>query len=281
MNEHESNKLSDWSLLRTMQLVESSPSITSYALIGFNLWGTNERQFKQNSYSICHVFSSVFLNISTTHHVSYNRRLFSWEQVDFNLKLNAHGGVVLRYNHLSVLTKNIPTGGGCHYDVTPHVENIISFPDRNPGHVIPIPAHFLLEEYFRIKSGTNVFPAANKNLRNPVLLLDCFINLGPHLTVDYRSTSGSVIEETGDKQYGGLLLYLCNGCHVTKEQLRGLRFCPGARICVISSDRSTLRDNVVKLDLEEYWRFRLRDEFKTAGSLGDCALFFLTGTYDG
>ena len=275
-------KPGDWSLLRAIQVVESSPSIASFSLIGFNQWGTgNETKYKLNSYSVCHVHSSLFLNISTTHHVTYNRRLFSWEQVDFNLKLSAHGGVVLRYNHMNVLTKCIPVGGGRHYDVTPHIDDIISVPDRDPGRVIPIPAHYLLEEYLRLKSAQKVFPAANQNAENPVLLLDCFVNLGPDLTVEYRSTSCPDREERGSSQYGGLLLYLCNGCHVTKELLRGFQFCPGAKICVISSDRSTLRDNVVKLDLEEHWRFRLRDEFKTAGSLGDGALYFLTGTYDG
>jgi hypothetical protein len=182
---------------------------------------------------------------------------------------------------MNVLTKCIPVGGGRHYDVTPHIDDIISVPDRDPGRVIPIPAHYLLEEYLRLKSAQKVFPAANQNAENPVLLLDCFVNLGPDLTVEYRSTSCPDREEPGSSQYGGLLLYLCNGCHVTKELLRGFQFCPGAKICVISSDRSTLRDNVVKLDLEEHWRFRLRDEFKTAGSLGDGALYFLTGTYDG
>ena len=280
--EDDLGKPGDWSLLRAMQVIELSPNITSFSIIGFNQWGTGiETKYKLNSYSVCHVYSSLFLNINTTHHVTYNRRLFSWEQVDFNLKLSAHGGVILRYNHMNVLTKCIPAGGGRRYDVSFHIDDIVSVPDRDPGHLIPIPAHYLLEEYLRLKSVQKVFPTANQNVSSPVLLLDCFIDLGPGLTVEYRTSSCSDREEPGSNRYGGLLLYLCNGCHVTKERLRSFQFCPGAKICVISSDRSSLRDNVVKLDLEEHWRFRLRDEFKTAGSLGDGALYFLTGTYDG
>ena len=53
----------------------------------------------------------------------------------------------------------------------------------------------------------------------------------------------------------------------------------GARLCLISPDRSTLRRQVVRLDLEDRWRFRLRDEFQTANRTEDRPLFLLTGTY--
>ena len=163
----------------------------------------------------------MFLNIDVTRHVSYNRRLFSWEQVDFNLRLCRHGGLVLRFNHINVLQKHIPVGGGRYFNITPNIDDIISLPDRDPDHVVPAPAHYLLEEYLRLKAAEKIFPAASGNPSNPVLLLDCFVNLGPNI------------------------------------------------------------HQVVKLDLEELWRFRLRDEFKTASSLGDEAYYFLTGTYDG
>ena len=276
------SKPGDWSLLQTTRQFELSPNITSFALVGFNQWGTgNVSQYKLNSYSLCQVHASMFLNIDVTRHVSYNRRLFSWEQVDFNLRLCRHGGLVLRFNHINVLQKHIPVGGGRYFNITPNIDDIISLPDRDPDHVVPAPAHYLLEEYLRLKAAEKIFPAASGNPSNPVLLLDCFVNLGPNIHVQYHSTSLVDREETGETLYGGILLYLCGGCNVTTEVLREFRFCTGAKICVISSDRSSLRDQVVKLDLEELWRFRLRDEFKTASSLGDEAYYFLTGTYDG
>ena len=189
---------------------------------------------------------------------------------------------MIRYNHVSVLKKRIPIGGGRGFHVPPNIDDIISLPDRDPDHVTPAPAHFLLEEYLRLKAGEKIFPAACGNSENPVLLFNCFVNLGPSIRVEYRSTTP---EGTGSSHssvtYGGVLLYFCGTCYVSKQALRELQFCPGAKICVISSDRNTIRDQVVKLDLEEHWRFRLRDEFKTASSLGDEALYFLTGTYDG
>lgn len=187
----------------------------------------------------------------------------------------------MRYNHINVLKKRITVGGGRYFDVTSSIDDIISLPDRDPINLIPVPAHYLLEEYLRLKAAEKIFPAAAGNPTNPVLLLDCFVNLGRSIAVEFRSISATECEGPGSTQYGGILLYLCGGCNVTKEVLRDFRFCPGAKICVVSSDRSSLRDQVVKLDLEEHWRFRLRDEFKTASGLGDDALYFLTGTYDG
>lgn len=53
----------------------------------------------------------------------------------------------------------------------------------------------------------------------------------------------------------------------------------GATLCVISADRSSLRETVGRLELEEEWRFRLSDEFQTANAKEDRPLFFLTGKH--
>lgn len=53
----------------------------------------------------------------------------------------------------------------------------------------------------------------------------------------------------------------------------------GATLCVISADRSSLRQTVGRLELEEEWRFRLSDEFQTANAKEDRPLFFLTGKH--
>lgn len=41
-----------------------------------------------------------------------------------------------------------------------------------------------------------------------------------------------------------------------------------------------LRQEVARLDLEEHWRFRLRDELQTANSPDQPALYFLAGKHD-
>ena len=82
-----------------------------------------------------------------------------------------------------------------------------------------------------------------------------------------------------DFRYGGLLLYFCSRS-VSAAFLAQFKFAPGSRLCLVCQDRNTLRQEVARLDLEEHWRFRLRDEFQTANSPEEPALYFLTGKYD-
>lgn len=56
-------------------------------------------------------------------------------------------------------------------------------------------------------------------------------------------------------------------------------FSEGATLCVICQDRSSLRQTIVRLELEDEWQFRLRDEFQTANSSDDKPLYFLTGRH--
>lgn len=59
-----------------------------------------------------------------------------------------------------------------------------------------------------------------------------------------------------------------------------INFLPeGATLCVICQDRSSLRQTIVRLELEDEWQFRLRDEFQTANSSDDKPLYFLTGRH--
>lgn len=53
----------------------------------------------------------------------------------------------------------------------------------------------------------------------------------------------------------------------------------GATLCVISQDRSSLRQTIARLELEDEWQFRLRDEFQTANCREDRPLYFLTGRH--
>lgn len=50
-------------------------------------------------------------------------------------------------------------------------------------------------------------------------------------------------------------------------------------MCVICQDRNSLRQTVVRLELEDEWQFRLRDEFQTANAKEDRPLFFLTARH--
>ncbi|XP_044629492.1 GREB1-like protein isoform X5 [Equus asinus] len=78
--------------------------------------------------------------------------------------------------------------------------------------------------------------------------------------------------------FSGLLLYLCDS-FVGADLLKKFKFLKGATLCVICQDRSSLRQTIVRLELEDEWQFRLRDEFQTANSSDDKPLYFLTGRH--
>lgn len=87
------------------------------------------------------------------------------------------------------------------------------------------------------------------------------------------------------REINNISIYL--SVHLTNENSRKLSsakvfapfFAPGATLCVICPNRSSLRQTVVRLELEEEWRFRLSDEFQTANAKEDQPLFFLTGKH--
>ncbi|TTB71000.1 GREB1-like protein [Bagarius yarrelli] len=54
---------------------------------------------------------------------------------------------------------------------------------------------------------------------------------------------------------------------------------PQVQRCVVSQDRSSLRQTIARLELEDEWQFRLRDEFQTANCSEDRPLYFLTGRH--
>ncbi|KAF4801081.1 hypothetical protein TURU_037257 [Turdus rufiventris] len=96
----------------------------------------------------------------------------------------------------------------------------------------------------------------------------CYVSSRPHsLNI---SSSGLT--------FSGLLLYLCDS-FVVASFLKKFHFLKGATLCVICQDRNSLRQTVVRLELEDEWQFRLRDEFQTANAKEDRPLFFLTGRH--
>lgn len=125
----------------------------------------------------------------------------------------------------------------------------------------------------------------------------CFVSSRPH-SINF-STTGLL--------FSGLLLYFCDS-FVSPGFLKKFQFLKGkdqiiciylsvylaqkktltsdllfsvsgATLCVICPNRSSLRQTVVRLELEDEWRFRLSDEFQTANAKEDQPLFFLTGKH--
>ena len=195
---------------------------------------------------------------------------------------------------------------------------VISLHHDSSSH-LPHPGPYLMEHYLLFKSQA-LFPYAHSS-RFPVLAVDHYVSLGPHTHVTFVKSemlkkagwetaadnhhtpsssrqqgqqNGEIVEphlrengcfppSPGDLsgvRFGGLLLYLCEE-KLSSEHLRKLNFVTGASLCLVTRDCKSLVKEVARLDLEERWKFRLRDEYQTACADDMTPLFFLIGRFEG
>uniref|UniRef100_H2U8H3 GREB1 like retinoic acid receptor coactivator n=1 Tax=Takifugu rubripes TaxID=31033 RepID=H2U8H3_TAKRU len=215
---------------------------------------------------------------------------YSCEEVDFNLRVNTSGLQLCRFNYFSLMKKHIPVGGNEDFTVKPklmEMENLapispsqyVCAPDSEQT-LLDAPAHFLLERFLQSCSH-RLFPKAVQNRSNPVLSIDNFLNISPEVRISVcyiNSRPHSTNLKHEGLVFSGLLLYLCDS-FVVSGFLKKFHFLKGATLCVISQDRSSLRQTIVRLELEDEWQFRLRDEFQTANCSEDRPLYFLTGRH--
>lgn len=275
------------SLKHIMQHIEASPNITHYALIGMRKWASKTRSREvQEPFSRCHVHDFIILNVDLTQNVQYNQNRFTCDDVDFNLRVHSAGLLLCRFNRFSVMKKQIAVGGHRSFHITSKVADssvaivpsqYICAPDSKHT-FLAAPAQLLLEKFLQYHSH-RFFPLSLKNHSHPVLSVDCYLNLGPQISVCYVSSRPhSLNVSCSDMMFSGLLLYLCDS-FVGASFLKKFHFLKGATLCVICQDRNSLRQTVVRLELEEEWQFRLRDEFQTANAKEDRPLFFLTARH--
>ncbi|XP_039743768.1 protein GREB1 isoform X3 [Pteropus medius] len=275
------------SLKYIMQHIEASPNITHYALIGMRKWSsrTGSREVRK-PFSRCHVHDFIILNVDLTQNVQYNQNRFLCDDVDFNLRVHSAGLLLCRFNRFSVMKKQMAVGGHRSLHITSKVSDhpvavvpaqYICAPDsKHP--FLAAPAQLLLEKFLQQHSH-RFFPLSLRNHGHPVLLVDCYLNLGSQISVCYVSSRPHSLNiSCSDFMFSGLLLYLCDS-FVGASFLKKFHFLKGATLCVICQDRNSLRQTVVRLELEDEWQFRLRDEFQTANAKEDRPLFFLTGRH--
>uniref|UniRef100_A0A9J8BCK9 GREB1 like retinoic acid receptor coactivator n=1 Tax=Cyprinus carpio carpio TaxID=630221 RepID=A0A9J8BCK9_CYPCA len=221
-----------------------------------------------------------------THQPGPEGNRFTCEEVDFNLRANSSGLLLCRFNHFSIMKKHIPIGGHKDFLIKPKLMRLetpvrvcasqyVCAPDSEHT-LLSAPAQFLLEKFLQSCSH-RLFPLALCNSANPVLSIDSYLNLGPQ-TCYMSSRPHSVNVDHQGVLFGGLLLYLCDS-FVISSLLKKFNFLKGATLCVICQDRSSLRQTIVRLELEDEWQFRLRDEFQTANCSEDRPLYFLTGRH--
>ncbi|XP_076601770.1 GREB1-like protein isoform X1 [Chaetodon auriga] len=277
------------SLKMVLQHMESTPKISLYAMCGTRKWSSSlARRAPSHPFSRCHLHEFVMLNVDLTQNVQYDLNRYSCEEVDFNLRVNSSGLLLCRFNYFSLMKKHIPVGGNKDFLVKPKLMEI-----ENPAPISPFqyvcapdseqtlldaPAQFLLERFLQSCSH-RLFPKAVQNRNNPVLSIDSYLNISPEISVCYiNSRPHSTNLKHQGLLFSGLLLYLCDS-FVVSGFLKKFRFLKGATLCVISQDRSSLRQTIVRLELEDEWQFRLRDEFQTANCSEDRPLYFLTGRH--
>uniref|UniRef100_A0A8D3B7U9 GREB1-like protein n=1 Tax=Scophthalmus maximus TaxID=52904 RepID=A0A8D3B7U9_SCOMX len=285
-----SSTLINVSLKTVLQHMEATPKISLYAMCGARKWSSSlARRSPSHPFSRCHLHDFVMLNVDLTQNVQYDLNRYSCEEVDFNLRVNSSGLLLCRFNYFSLMKKHIPPGGNQDFLVKPKlmVENpaaispsqYVCAPDSEQT-LLDAPAQFLLERFLQSCSH-RLFPKAVQNRSNPVLSIDSYLNISPEVRISvcyFNSRPHSTNLNHQGLVFSGLLLYLCDS-FVVSGLLRKFRFLKGATLCVICQDRSSLRQTIVRLELEDEWQFRLRDEFQTANCSEDRPLYFLTGRH--
>ncbi|KAM9791458.1 GREB1-like protein isoform 1-T1 [Syngnathus typhle] len=290
--------LTNVSLKTVLRHIETTPKIPLYAMCGARKWNSGlARKAPGRPFSRGHLHDFVLLNVDLTQNVQYDLNRYSCEEVDFNLRVNSSGLLLCRFNSFSLMKKYIPVGGNQDYMVKPKLMvRALTCPYgemENPAPISPsqyvcapdseqtlldAPAQFLLEKFLQSCSH-RLFPKAIQNPNNPVLSIDSYLNISPEISVCYiNSRPHSTNLNHQGLVFSGLLLYLCDS-FVVSGLLKKFRFLKGATLCVICQDRSSLRQTIVRLELEDEWQFRLRDEFQTANCSEDRPLYFLTGRH--
>ncbi|XP_024911522.1 protein GREB1 isoform X2 [Cynoglossus semilaevis] len=279
------------SLKQVLQHLEACPDLVQFGLCGIRKWSSSgakgQRENKQwVPFSRGHLHDFLLLNVDRSQNIQYDQNRFTCHDVDFSLRLHSAGLLVCRFNNFSVMKKQIAIGGYRTFIIKTKVTDVptsvgpsqyVCAPDSK--HLfLASPAQLLLEKYLQHTSH-KLFPFSCRNYIRPVLSVDCYLNLGPEVTVCFVSSRPhSVNISTTGMLFSGLLLCFTDS-FVTANFLKKFTFLKGATLCVISADRSSLRQTVSRLELEEEWRFRLSDEFQTANAKEDRPLFFLTGKH--
>nr|XP_015209145.1 PREDICTED: GREB1-like protein isoform X1 [Lepisosteus oculatus] len=277
------------SLKSVIQHAEATPKVTLYAMCGVRKWSSRlRRRGPGTGFSRCHVHDFVLLNVDLTQNVQYDLNRYVCEEVDFNLRVNSSDLLICRFNNFSLMKKHIPFGGHKDLVIKPKLlvsEKLASIspsqyvcaPDSEHM-ALSAPAQFLLEKFLQ-HSSYKLFPKAIYNSKNPVLSIDSYLNIGAEVSVFYVSSRPhSVNLDHEGLVFSGLFLYLCDS-FVVADLLKKFKFLKGATLCVICQDRSSLRQTIVRLELEDEWQFRLRDEFRTANGSNERPLYFLTGRH--
>ncbi|XP_042299008.1 GREB1-like protein isoform X4 [Sceloporus undulatus] len=179
------------SLKSVLQHIEATPKIVHYAILGIQKWNSKLNSKPPKApFSRCHIHDFILLNIDLTQNVQYDLNRYFCEDVDFNLRTNSSGLLICCFNNFSLMKKHIQVGGQKDFDIKPKVmvsESLtpimplqyVCAPDSEHT-LLAAPAQFLLERFLQ-HATYKLFPKAIHNFKNPVLAVDCYLNIGPQL----------------------------------------------------------------------------------------------------
>ena len=274
------------SLLEVLHSIEQVADSINTAAVGVLQW-TKELEMSPaqhlTDYDLNHEF--LLLNLPLLGSIHYNHFTFHCCEVDFNLQLKAAGLKTRLVTEVAFVKKHQPTYHP-RYPFYTHLGSLCSDADKlvislhhDASSLLPHPGPYLME-HFLFHRSVALFPHA-LSAKHPVVVMDNYVNLGSSMTVVFTKPACKVLDEHhfDGIQFGGLVLYLCEG-KVSCEQLHKLNFVSGAGLCLVTRDCKSLVREVARLDLEDHWKFRLRDEYQTACPDHFKPLFFLTGRYN-
>ena len=251
------------------------------------------------------------LNIASTEQVSFDPNIFIGDDVDLQLRLIEDGILTCRFEHFSYMAKMTSRTAWRGADSLPlglpitdnHASHLVVAPDKENVQVINADAHLVMQKYLRV-SAEVLFPLPVNNPNLHVLVIGSYVNLGPRISTcvincrnnNTTTTNNNSLSNSNNpcgvnclvtpgscatkKTYAGLIVYDC-AKKLSRDTLACFQFVKDAQIVLICRERYELRSEVMRLDLEEYWRFRLRDEYQTATTSDENrkAFYFLTGSY--
>ncbi|CAL8365153.1 unnamed protein product [Gadus morhua 'NCC'] len=236
------------SLKQVLQTMEACPDLAHLGLCGLRKW--NSRGLKghrsREPFHRGQLHDFLLVNVDLCRDVPYDQHRFSCHDVDFALRAHSAGLLLCRFNGFSVMKKQIAIGGYRTFiiktkmtDVPTSVGPLQYVCAPDSKHLFLATPARLLLERYLQHTGHQLFPLGTRATRTP-------------------------------------------SCRWTASSTWGPRSSPSSKgrpLCVICADRSSLRQAVGRLELEDEWRFRLSDEFQTANAKEDLPLFFLTGKH--
>lgn len=281
------------SLLEFLLAVESNDSLLKHALIGVRPWSSFQDEGNIPSFVRTFIGSCFLLDVSKTQCVEFSSNAYCNENIDFHLKLLDENIPTCRYEHFTFMCKVTLHTRLVERDLMLGMESLstkeivsrlVVQPDKETMKVIDADPHHVFQKYIKY-AGPTLFPLAVGAPEHPVLIIGGYLNLGPsihvcvinHGDIKQKITQSKCVQA---KKYSGIILYMCSK-KLNKDCFIHLKFLKNAQLVFVCEERYELRNEALRLDLEEDWRFRLRDEFQTAtkSQTERKALFFLTGSY--